>query len=259
MNLMEVNTQESYDAKKRAMKFLPNSNCTLLTHDATHLSDPTFITYEDEEMNALFLTTPLGKLREKERKFLKAGLTSINSDYTFDTFSTEYQFQKVMKYLAWKYTNKSEDEWLGFFGTSGSGKTHLCTAITRELIMNDNEVHYIMWVEEINRVKFDIESYNKWIKKIKQSNILVIDDLLKEGISVNPSEFEMKALFEIINYRYSNHLKTIISSERSINELQKMNKALMGRIIERCQEYLIEVPEKEGELRNYRLKKHSGK
>lgn len=252
---METNTQKYYEARERALKYLPNPNCILLTHDATDISDPTFITYEDEEMNALFLTTPLGKLREKERKFLKAGLTSINNDYTFDTFHAEYQFQKIMKYLAMKYIKQSEDEWLGFFGTTGSGKTHLCTAITRELIMSDKEVHYIMWVEEINRVKFDIELYNKWVKKLKQCNILVIDDLLKEGISVNPTEFEMKALFEIINYRYSNHLKTIISSERSINELQRMNKALMGRIIERCQDYLIEIPEKEGELRNYRLRK----
>ena len=70
--------------------------------------------------------------------------------------------------------------------------------------------------------------------------ILYIDDFLRNK---QPTQAEIKLAFSIIDTRYQNGLKTIISSEKSLKELHGIDEALTGRIYERTnkKEYYIDI------------------
>lgn len=65
---------------------------------------------------------------------------------------------------------------------------------------------------------------------------MYIDDLFKVGRAAdgtsNPTGADVSLAFEIINYRYVNHLPTIVSTEKSPQELVGIDEATGSRIIE---------------------------
>ena len=66
------------------------------------------------------------------------------------------------------------------------------------------------------------------------------------------TESDKNIMFEIINYRYINHLPIIVSSEYDINALLNFDEAIGSRIYEMCKDYLVEI---EKDLKNnYRLR-----
>jgi DNA replication protein DnaC len=154
------------------------------------------------------------------------------------------------------YANKVEG-WLLFCGQSGSGKTHLCTAVCRHLLMAGEEVRYMPWRQDIRELK-SMESTNQVeaLKKLQTAPILFIDDLFKTGRaadgSCNPTAADVNLAFDIINYRYTKRLPTVISTERSPAELVDIDEAVGGRIVEMAQGHTYCIEKKQG--RNYRLR-----
>ena len=90
----------------------------------------------------------------------------------------------------------------------------------------------------------DVSNY---LDDIKQVEVLYIDELLKKY-----NDTDLKYIIEIINYRYTNNLKTIISSERTIDELLEIDEATFGRVIEKADKFIINIPK--DKKKNYRLK-----
>jgi DNA replication protein DnaC len=60
----------------------------------------------------------------------------------------------------------------------------------------------------------------------------------------------LEIAFDVINRRYNNQKATIISSEIQLGELEKLDKALFGRIKERCGKFSLNI--KNEDSRNYR-------
>jgi DNA replication protein DnaC len=58
--------------------------------------------------------------------------------------------------------------------------------------------------------------------------------------------------FEIVNYRYNNHLPTIVSTEKTPEELLVIDEATASRIIERAKAYTLNITRNPN--RNYRLR-----
>lgn len=149
------------------------------------------------------------------------------------------------------------------FITGNSGKTHLCTAVAIQYIREGYDVRYMLWLDEVNKIKAVIkenQEYYKAMKELKEAQVLYIDDLFKNGKDDNgqvkaPTAADIKIAFEILNYRYNRaDLITIISSERSLQELCDIDSALGGRIAERTKngDYCVVI--KKDIKRNYRLK-----
>jgi DNA replication protein DnaC len=84
---------------------------------------------------------------------------------------------------------------------------------------------------------------------MKQVDVLYWDDLFKHP--KEPTSFEIDLAFEVLNYRYLNLKPTIISSERTPNELLAIDEALGSRILERSKGHLAVI---QGIECNYRLK-----
>lgn len=170
-----------------------------------------------------------------------------------DDFTTEEEWQQAMKDKAIKFINDDSDKWFIALGQSGAGKTILCSIIANDLLFNKGKVvKYITWTDFISKLKRDMmgdntDSVSDYLEEIKNSEVLYIDELLKKY-----NETDLKYIIEIINYRYTNNLKTIVSSERLVNELLDIDEATMGRMIEKSGDYIINIAKDRS--KNYRLK-----
>jgi DNA replication protein DnaC len=197
--------------------------------------------------------------RNSIMRMKRSGLKDIIKDYTFDKFEDTENWQKAIKQAAMAYAKEPEG-WFFLGGQSGSGKTHLCTAICREFLLAGKRVRYMLWRDDVVKIKgavTDSEEYSKVINQYKTADILYIDDLFKTGKDKDntvqkPTGADINVAFEIINYRYNNpELLTIISSELSEDELLDIDEAIGGRIYERAKSFTIG----KSRDRNYRIKK----
>lgn len=199
------------------------------------------------------------EVRRSIMRMKRSGLKDIIKDYTFDKYDDSEPWQRTIKAAAMEYA-KNPEGWFFLGGQSGAGKTHLCTAICREFLLAGKRVHYMLWRDDIVKIKgavTDSEEYSSLIDKYKKVDVLYIDDLFKTGKNQNqskqmPTSADVNVAFEIINYRYNNpSLLTIISSELTEPEMLDIDEAVAGRIFERAKSISIA----KNRDRNYRIRK----
>ena len=76
----------------------------------------------------------------------KSGLKDVIREKTFDAFEALEDWQKTIKDGALRYAGDPKG-WLLLSGQSGSGKTHLCTAVCRQRLLAGDPVRYMPWRE----------------------------------------------------------------------------------------------------------------
>ena len=197
-------------------------------------------------------------IRKSILRMKRSGLKDVIHDCTFDKWIATEDWQKTMKNAAVEYA-KDPKGWFFIGGQSGCGKTHLCSAICREFLLNGKEVQYMQWREESKKLKGapkDTGQHTSLIDGFKQAEVLYIDDLFKcgknpDGSEQKPTSADIGIAFEIINYRYNKPASlTIISSELSSSDLIDIDEATGSRICERSKVLIIA----KDKARNYRLK-----
>ena len=190
-----------------------------------------------------------------ERRMLAArkasGLAELPQHYSFEAYTTECHRKKKVKDSAVAFLN---DNGKCFFigGKSGTGKTHICTAMCKVLLARGKKTHYMLWQDEAVRLNAVVneKEYGPAISKLQSVEVLYIDDFLKPVAGSVPSAAQVMRAFEIINARYNIGLVTIISSERSITKIIDIDEALGSRIVEMAGKYSFNTDKME----NYRLK-----
>lgn len=169
---------------------------------------------------------------------------------TFDNFMANTSWQADIKRLAEE--NAKGNDWFYIGGQSGAGKTHICSAITNYQSRNGKKVKYMTWNEQINELK-NFED-NSLIEKLKRVECLYIDDLFKrpKGEDKLPklTSPDIDKTWELLNFRYMNRLKTIISSEVTLENLMKIDESIGGRIKQCAGKYIVSI---KGRGRNIRL------
>ena len=186
-----------------------------------------------------------------------SGLKNLMAEYTFDNYQTTEPWQKAVKDKALVYIADPSDRWFFVGGQVGSGKTHICTALTGELLKGGKSAKYMLWRDEAASLKASVtdEGYEAKLKPYKTVPVLYIDDFLKvaRGASACPTQGDLNLAFEIINGRYNNRdLITIISSEHNIDALLAFDEAVGSRIYDRSKGYCTNIPYTQSA--NYRLK-----
>jgi DNA replication protein DnaC len=198
-------------------------------------------------------------VRRTIKRMQRSGLKNIIRDYTFQKFDASQDWQQTIKNAAVGYA-KAPAGWFFIGGQSGAGKTHICTAICREFLLSGKVVKYMLWRDEIIKIKNAVnegEEYTSLIDSYKKTPILYVDDLFKtgkapDGSKQKPTAADVNVAFEILNYRYNDPaLMTIISSECTINDILDIDEAVGGRIFERAKTAFSLKPDRS---RNYRLK-----
>lgn len=153
---------------------------------------------------------------------------------TFDTFTgTEFLKQKEM---CQQYVEKFQDNGKGLFlfGSVGTGKTHLVTAVANAIVYDIGLSAYFDTfagiIREIQR-SFNDKRDSDVEETAKKTGLLILDDLGKEKYS----DWASQILFDIIDTRYKNQRPVLITSNYSPEELSKrVDEAIMSRLIEMC-------------------------
>lgn len=198
-------------------------------------------------------------IRQSIMRMKRSGLKNIIADYTFEKFEAVASWQRQMKSAAQEFV-KNPEGWFFVGGQVGCGKTHICTAICRELLLAGKSVRYMLWRDDVVKLKAnvtDAETYQRLIDEYKNAEVLYIDDLFKTGKSNNhepqkPTSADINIAFEIVNYRYGDPGKiTIFSTELTMDELLDIDEATGSRIYERSEAITVGKSRK----RNYRTGK----
>lgn len=198
------------------------------------------------------------KIRTTIKRMQRSGLKNIIKDYPFAKYQAVEDWQTKLKDAAVKYADNPSG-WFFIGGQTGAGKTHLCTAICREFLLNGRAVKYMLWRDDVVKLKGavnDTDTYASLMDAYKKTEVLYIDDLFKTGKGADgqkqqPTAADINIAFEILNYRYNNPtLLTIISSECTVNDIIEIDEATGGRIFERAEAFSLK-PDKR---KNYRLK-----
>ncbi len=193
--------------------------------------------------------------RRNLQRIKNSGLTDTLLRCTFDTYIAKEEWQRYIKKKATEYIN-SPKEWFFIGGQVGCGKTHICTAITNHFLKNGISSIYIIWRETVTKLKSNImndEEYGKLINPLKTIDVLYIDDFFKVEQGTKPTSADINIAFELLNYRYNNSkLLTIISSEKTIEEIINLDEAVGSRIKEKAKGFSLSIDKDRN--KNYRLK-----
>ena len=175
------------------------------------------------------------------RRLERSGLKDAVNRYTMQNYVADTPERKKVLQAAKDFC-KADTGWFFISGKSGSGKTHICTAICSRLMEQNKNVRYMLWRDEtvlLKALTTDGEEYQSRISPFKSVPVLYIDDFLKGG----HTDADIRLAFEILNSRYNDsQLRTIISSELTLFEILGLDEAVGGRIYERSKGFVIEAP-----------------
>lgn len=187
------------------------------------------------------------KCKQKEilrQQWIDAGFNIMSADRNFKTFKINNKVSKKMRDMAMDYVRSFRtipfNNSISFLGQPGSGKTHICMAIALELIKKGFYPVYFPYREIITELKQNVMNptvYQEKMNKYKKSKILIIDDLFKGGAT----ESDIRTMFDILNYRYLNRLPIVVSSEHLSQSLLNIDNAIGGRIIEMCENRILDI------------------
>ena len=170
----------------------------------------------------------MGKLIDKQ-SFENFSLEVYKSNP--DNLARMQRNLKIAKAFADNFASHHDN--LLLIGTTGTGKTHISTAIAKVVISQGFDVLYdsvqnIVNDFEKDKFKSGYSPSESASEKYLECDLLIIDDLGAEFIT----QFSISALYNLINTRQNKGLSTIISTNLSAGELAgKYEGRIYSRII----------------------------
>lgn len=184
------------------------------------------------------------------KRIRQSGMGDMLNMFTFDTYETPKPWHKDVKRKAVEYITDGFGKWFLIVGASGTGKTHICTAMCSELIEAGKRVRYMLWRQEAPRLKamvYDRATYEQEMHGYARADVLYIDDFFKGSVT----DADINLAFELLNARYNApRTQTIISSEKTVEELLDIDEAIGSRVYERSKGFNVLAP-----AENWRLQK----
>lgn len=159
-------------------------------------------------------------------------------NFSLDVYGTDPQIKermernlKIAKAFATNFARHHDN--LLLIGNTGTGKTHVSTAIAKAVISQGFDVLYDSAQNIIN--DFENDKFRSGYhptepvsNKYLECDLLIIDDLGAEFVS----QFSVSALYNLINTRQNKGLSTLISTNLSATELAgKYEGRIYSRII----------------------------
>jgi DNA replication protein DnaC len=226
-------------------------------YECEKCKDTGWIVYSDEMNREFARKCECFPMREAKRYMLASGISEefrSKGFKNFDTFENDQLVnakQKAIGYFQnFGKTEGTRHNSILFYGQVGSGKTHLGTAISSNLMSRGIAVTYMPYRNAVTKIKqllTDEGAYTREVLGYCTARVLYIDDFLKGKIT----ESDINIMYEIVNHRYMNNLPMIISTEKSTEELLEFDEAIGSRIIEMCRGNIVQFLGKE---LNYRLR-----
>lgn len=195
------------------------------------------------KLNAMRLVRASG-LNEEDTK-LKISDYKVENDAQKRCVSIVADFMRVSKGIRFDTSNS-----MLLSGKPGKGKTMLAIVTMNHLLNQGDKVLYVSYRDKIMEIKqrvLDREYYQSEMQKLKDIEVLIIDDLFKGKIT----EADINIVMELINYRYQKRKAIVVSTEKTIDELTDIDEALGSRIVQMCKGHIVIFDDS---IPNYRLK-----
>jgi len=173
------------------------------------------------------------KQAERERRMIEAlyrrgNLASLR-DKTFASFdpvvpSVRAAFDRAVEYA------RQPQGWLVLLGGYGVGKTHLAAAVAHAALARGERVLFTVVPDLLDRLRAALSCdmlYDDQFDLARTAALLILDDLGTESV---PSAAHEK-LYQIVNHRYNESLPTVITSNRSPQDLDPR---ILSRMCERA-------------------------
>ena len=152
------------------------------------------------------------------------------SDFDFD-FQPSLNKSQILNFCTLEFLNKNEN--IIFFGTPGTGKTHLATAIGIEVAKNSKLTYFIsckdlVWQLKKSRSENTLE---RRLKHFASYSLLIIDEIGHDILN----EEESNDLFQLLQMRYEKH-STILTTNYNLPEWSKIfpgNKMSLNAMLDR--------------------------
>jgi DNA replication protein DnaC len=137
--------------------------------------------------------------------------------------------------------------WLLLRGGYGVGKTHLAAAVANRVAPGGARVMFVVVADLLDHLRATYQpgssvSYDRRFSQVRQAWLLVLDDL---GMQ-NTTPWAQEKLFQILNYRYSGGLATVITASRA--DWERLDERLQSRLLDTsiCTLIDIDVPSYRG-------------
>lgn len=130
---------------------------------------------------------------------------------------------RVATLATWGVPLDATGKGLYLYGGVGTGKSETACAIARRLLRKHHRVLYLNeplflgQLKGIYAAKDESMSAEAKIDEASEVEVLIIDDMGK----TKPTTFAVETLYRIIEYRYAQQLTTIITSNWTLEDLQR--------------------------------------
>lgn len=145
-------------------------------------------------------------------------------NFSLDSYGEDREFMESVLMIAKNYAHSfnSGSKNLVLSGKTGTGKTHISTAIARVVIERGFDVIYdtaqnIISAFEDDRFRYGYSKSENAADKYMECDLLIIDDLGTEFIT----QFTFSCLYNLLNTRLNKGLATVISTNLERAELEK--------------------------------------
>ena len=137
---------------------------------------------------------------------------------------------KMAYTLAKNYGDKPEG-WLVLMGENGVGKTHLAASIAHTTQSNGHKVLFLVVPDLLDHLRYTFRpdsdvTYDELFEEIKRVDMLVLDDLGAHGTT----SWAKEKLYQIINYRYVARLPLVVTTNLSLDELERSEPRIASRL-----------------------------
>ncbi len=185
---------------------------------------PTLTDEETLEFN--YVACKYKKKDIKEKEEIKSNFFKMPYDIKMAKMANielETKRAKIIKWLKKFYDTYQKDEkqkGLYLYGSFGSGKTYMISALLNELSKLNYSVVIVYYPELIRSIKESFssgEDFYERMNTIKTCNLLLLDDIGAESVTAwNRDEI----LGTILQYRMDNKMPTFFTSNLNLEELE---------------------------------------
>ena len=159
---------------------------------------------------------------DKNRRLLHLKIAELPGRKKFNEFDLKLNPKTKEGYQACiEWSGLENEPFLTLYGKVGTGKTHLAIASGYRLIEDKGQlVRFFSSTELIRQIQNDMNQniLVPLIDQVKKTQILILDDLGREYSTSWPESI----YHELIDYRYANKLRTLVTTNHSISELEKI-------------------------------------
>jgi primosomal protein DnaI len=180
----------------------------------------------DDKMDFNYVACKYKKKDIKEKEEIKSQFFEVPYEIRCARMANiDIKDAKRMKIIKWlkkfydEYQINSHLKGLFLYGSFGSGKTYLISALLNELSKDNIKSLIIYYPELLRSLKesFNNDDYSERINAIKTADLLLLDDLGAETVSGwNRDEI----LGTILQYRMDNKLPTFFTSNLDLDEME---------------------------------------